>query len=48
VGVVEGGCPTLTSGGWVSSTHHSHIWKREYALLCKESKARAYDCPVSA
>jgi hypothetical protein len=24
-GVVEGGCPTLTSGGWSSSAHHSRI-----------------------
>jgi len=26
--VVEGGCPTLTSGGWRSSAHHSHIYRK--------------------
>ena len=25
MGVVEGGRPTLTSGGWKSSAHHSQI-----------------------
>jgi hypothetical protein len=28
-GVVEGGCPTLTSGGWRTSAHHSLIYKRK-------------------
>ena len=37
MGVVEGGCPTLTSGGWKTSAHHSQTYNVYFAKSYKSN-----------